>query len=158
MHNKTRSFPFSLHKNKHQMGWYEAWNYENAWGHFEEVPLETHASSKPSWLKPSCSGNKVNSWQIWHCEIKHWLQHRKLHAVKGKSTQWVKDLDQLYLRVLLLWTDTKTKATLSRTAFNWGWLTGSEIQSIIIKVGAWQHLHRHGIGGDESSTSSSEGC
>jgi hypothetical protein len=30
------------------------------------------------------------------------------------------------------------KATLKRTTFNWGWLTGSEIQSSIIKVGAWQ--------------------
>jgi hypothetical protein len=27
-----------------------------------------------------------------------------------------------------------TKATLIRTAFNWGWLTCSEVQSIIIKV------------------------
>jgi hypothetical protein len=26
-----------------------------------------------------------------------------------------------------------TKATLIRTAFNWGWLTGSEVQSIFIK-------------------------
>jgi hypothetical protein len=50
-----------------------------------------------------------------------------------------------------------TKATLIRTAFNWGWLTGSEVKSIIIKVGAWQHLGRHGTGGAESSTSSSEG-
>ena len=38
-----------------------------------------------------------------------------------------------------------TKATLIRTIFNWGWFTGSEVQSIIIKVGslaasrqAWQ--------------------
>ena len=31
-----------------------------------------------------------------------------------------------------------TKETLIRT-FNWGWLTGSEIQSIIIKAGTWQH-------------------
>jgi hypothetical protein len=30
------------------------------------------------------------------------------------------------------------KAILIRTAFNWGWLTGSEVQSIIIKAGAWQ--------------------
>jgi hypothetical protein len=37
-----------------------------------------------------------------------------------------------------------TKATLIRTTFNWGWLTGSEVQSIIIKAGAWQHLGRHG--------------
>jgi len=51
-----------------------------------------------------------------------------------------------------------TKATLIRTAFNWGWLTGSEVQSIIIKVGAWQHPGRHSAGGAESSTSSSEGC
>jgi hypothetical protein len=32
-----------------------------------------------------------------------------------------------------------TKATLIRTALNWGWLTGSEVQSIIIKVGACVH-------------------
>jgi hypothetical protein len=32
------------------------------------------------------------------------------------------------------------KATLIRTTFNWSWLaTGSEVQSIIIKAGAWQH-------------------
>jgi hypothetical protein len=49
-----------------------------------------------------------------------------------------------------------TKATLIRTAFNWGWLTGSEVQSIIIKVGAWQCPGRHGIGGAESSTSCSK--
>ena len=35
------------------------------------------------------------------------------------------------------------KATLIRTTFNWGWLTGSEVQSIIFKVGAWQHPSRH---------------
>jgi hypothetical protein len=51
-----------------------------------------------------------------------------------------------------------TKATLIRTTFNWGWLTGSEVQSIITKAGAWQHPGRHGAGGAESSTSSSEGC
>jgi hypothetical protein len=38
------------------------------------------------------------------------------------------------------------KATLRGTAFNWGWLTGSEIQSIIIKAGTWQHPGRHGEG------------
>jgi hypothetical protein len=43
------------------------------------------------------------------------------------------------------------KATLIRTTFNWGWLTGSEVQSIIFKVGAWQHPGRHGAGGAESS-------
>jgi len=31
-----------------------------------------------------------------------------------------------------------------RTTFNWGWLTGSEVQSIIIKAGTWQHPGRHG--------------
>jgi hypothetical protein len=45
-----------------------------------------------------------------------------------------------------------------RTTFKWGWLTGSKVQSIIIKVGAWQHPGRHGAGGAESSTTSSEGC
>ena len=29
-----------------------------------------------------------------------------------------------------------TKATLTRTTINWGWLTGSEVQSLIIKVGS----------------------
>ena len=39
-----------------------------------------------------------------------------------------------------------TKASLIKTTFNWVWLTGSEVQSIIIKAGAWQHLGRHGAG------------
>jgi hypothetical protein len=48
-----------------------------------------------------------------------------------------------------------TKATFVRT-FKWGWLTGLE-QSIIIKAGSWQCPGRHGAGGAERSTSSSEG-
>jgi hypothetical protein len=39
------------------------------------------------------------------------------------------------LRYLLL-TDTMAKAALIRTTFNWGWLTGSEVQSIIFKGGS----------------------
>ena len=35
---------------------------------------------------------------------------------------------------------------------------GSEVQSIITKVGTWQRPGRHGAGGAWSSTSSSEGC
>jgi hypothetical protein len=50
-----------------------------------------------------------------------------------------------------------TKATLIRMTFNWGWLTGSEIPSIIIKAGAWQHPGRHDEGVAESATSSSQG-
>jgi hypothetical protein len=49
-----------------------------------------------------------------------------------------------------------TKASLIRTAFNWSWLIGSEVPSVI-KSGTWQHLGRHGTGGAESSTPSSEG-
>jgi hypothetical protein len=52
---------------------------------------------------------------------------------------------------------TITKATLVKTTFNWGWLTGSEVQSIIIEVETWQHPGRQGVGGAENSTSSSEG-
>ena len=37
------------------------------------------------------------------------------------------------VRVSLLRSDTMTKATLIRTTFNWGWLKGLEVQSIIIK-------------------------
>ena len=44
-----------------------------------------------------------------------------------------------------------TKATLIRTTFIWGWLTGSEVQSIVIKGGAWQHPGRHDAGRAESS-------
>ena len=65
-------------------------------------------------------------------------------------------ITNILVRVLLLWTDTMTKATLIRT-FNWGRLTGSEVQ-LIIKVGAWQLPGRHGTGGTESSLSSSEDC
>ena len=39
---------------------------------------------------------------------------------------------------------------------NWVWLTGSVVQSIIIRSGAWQHPGRHGTGIAESSTSSSD--
>ena len=46
-----------------------------------------------------------------------------------------------------------TKATLIRTTFNWGWLTGSEIQSIITNAGEWQYLGRHGTGRAKSFTS-----
>jgi hypothetical protein len=45
-----------------------------------------------------------------------------------------------------------TKVSLIKTTFNWGWLTGSEIQSIIIKVGAWQYPGRHGAGRAENSS------
>jgi hypothetical protein len=51
-----------------------------------------------------------------------------------------------------------TKTTLIRTAFNRDWLTGSEVQFIIIKAGTWQHPGSYGAGRVESSTSSSEGC
>jgi hypothetical protein len=50
-----------------------------------------------------------------------------------------------------------TKTTLIRATFNWSWLTGSEVQSLIIKAGTWQHPGRHGAGGAKSSTSSCEG-
>jgi hypothetical protein len=35
-----------------------------------------------------------------------------------------------------------TMATFIRATFNWGWLTGSEVQFTIIKAGAWQHPSR----------------
>jgi hypothetical protein len=50
------------------------------------------------------------------------------------------------------------KAALIRTTFNWGWLTGLEVQSIITKLGTGQHPGRYGAKGAESSTSSCEGC
>jgi hypothetical protein len=50
-----------------------------------------------------------------------------------------------------------TNATLMNITFNWGWLTGSEVQFSIIKVGSWQRPGSHGPGGVESSTSPFEG-
>jgi hypothetical protein len=47
-----------------------------------------------------------------------------------------------------------TKAGLIRTAFHWNLLIGSEVQSIIIKAGAWQHPGSHGAEGAESYISS----
>ena len=47
--------------------------------------------------------------------------------------------------------------SLIRTTFNRAWFTDLEIQSIIIKVEAWQHPGKHGVGGAESSISCSEG-
>jgi hypothetical protein len=49
------------------------------------------------------------------------------------------------------------KAILMRITFNWRWLTGLGVQSTIVKAEAWQHPGRHGGGGAESFTSSSEG-
>jgi hypothetical protein len=51
-----------------------------------------------------------------------------------------------------------TKESLIKTTFNWSWLTGPEVLSIIIKVGEWQYPGKHGTGRAESSTSSSKGC
>jgi len=55
-------------------------------------------------------------------------------------------------------TETMTKATLIKTAFNWGWLIGSEVKSKIMKAGTQQHPGRHCTGGAEIFTSSTEGC
>jgi hypothetical protein len=51
-----------------------------------------------------------------------------------------------------------TKTTFITTVFNCGLLTGSEVQSIIIKVGTSQQSDRHGAEEAENSSSSSEGC
>jgi hypothetical protein len=50
------------------------------------------------------------------------------------------------------------KATLIRATFNWGWLTGSEVQSISSRCTHGSFPGRHGVGGVESYTSSFEGC
>jgi len=45
-----------------------------------------------------------------------------------------------------------SKATIIRITYDWGWLTGLVVQSIIIKAGAWQHPDRHDARGAESLT------
>jgi hypothetical protein len=67
-------------------------------------------------------------------------------------------IDNVSVRVLLLCTDTMAKTALKRTTFSWGWLTGSEVQSIITKAGALQCPGRHGTGRADSSMSSSDVC
>ena len=82
----------------------------------------------------------------------------------GVFSSIVKNTDNYFFnaifltRVLLLGKDTMTKTTLMNTTFNWAQLKGSEVQSIIIKMGTWEHPGRNDTGGTESSTSSSEGC
>jgi hypothetical protein len=44
------------------------------------------------------------------------------------------------------------KGTLIRTTFNLGWITGSDIQSIMSKARAWQHPGRDGAGRSENSS------
>jgi hypothetical protein len=83
---------------------------------------------------------------------------KQKHGQPYHSNSPLLALTSVLVRVLLLWTDTTTKATLIRMMFNWGWLTDLEVQSIIIKVVAQQHLGRHGAGRAESSTSSIGGC
>jgi hypothetical protein len=61
---------------------------------------------------------------------------RTMDIIRSKEVLWEIYLYRCYLRFSLLWTDTMTKATLKRTTFNQGWLTGSEIQSIIIMAGS----------------------
>jgi hypothetical protein len=56
----------------------------------------------------------------------------------------------VFLRVLQLWTHTMTKAT-PKENIPFDWLTDSEVQYVIIKVGAWQHPIRHGAGPSLSS-------
>jgi hypothetical protein len=51
-----------------------------------------------------------------------------------------------------------TKAIYISPTFDGGWLTGSEVQSIIFKAGTYHCPGKHGAGGAESSISSSEGC
>jgi hypothetical protein len=52
---------------------------------------------------------------------------------------------------------TKTSLIKDNIIFNWGWLTDSEVQPIIIKMGAWQCPGRHGVGESESPISCSQG-
>jgi|UPI0000F4F55F hypothetical protein len=49
-----------------------------------------------------------------------------------------------------------TKATLIKATFNIGWLTGSHVQSSIIKARSMAASRKHGTGGAQSSMSLSE--
>lgn len=62
------------------------------------------------------------------------------------------------IRFPLLWKDTMTRQLLQRTAFKWGWLTGSEVTPLSSRQEPWQHPGRHGAAeGAESSPSWSSG-
>ena len=101
---------------------------------------------KTSTLKNKTKRNKKNQKNFFDTSV--FIVLSSLHQPLPDSSHL-----PILFRVLLLWTDTMTKATLLRTAFNWGWLRGSEVQSSIIEAGTWQHPGRHGTGRAESSTS-----
>ena len=101
---------------------------------------------------------------IWvHCSC---LQHTKRGhqiplqmVVSHHVVNWELNSGPLKEHSVLLTTESSLlwlKATLIRISFNWGWLTGSQAQSIIIK--AWWYPATRGKGRAEVSTFSSEGC
>jgi hypothetical protein len=88
---------------------------------------------------PGCVHGTCN--EPWQCLCEtNWggqLCDKGMTIVKPWGVAW--GLSGRELRLwdrLCMWTDTVTKATLIRTTFHGGWLTGSEVQSIITKVGA----------------------
>jgi hypothetical protein len=80
-----------------------------------------------------------------YCVLRYWsLNYKKI------------DLLYLCLRDFLLWANHNQGNSYKNNIY-WVWLTGSEVQTIIIKARAWQDPGRHGAGEAESFTSSSEG-
>ena len=77
----------------------------------------------------SQSGDKP---QGFHCPILKcgaFTSHWEADSIGGVG-------EILLVRLFLLWRDCMTMATLIRTIFNWGWLTVSEVQSIVIMTGS----------------------
>jgi hypothetical protein len=75
------------------------------------------------------------------------------YTIKLCRYQTTKTYVPYCLRVM----ETMTKATLIKIRQHWDWLTGSEVQSLIINAGAWQHPCMHDLGEGESSASCSKG-
>ena len=67
-------------------------------------------------------------------------KYQNLHSSKQKHGQVYHNTPvpdtNFCLTVLLLWRNTTTKATLIKETFSWGWLTASQVHSIIIMAGS----------------------
>ena len=74
------------------------------------------------------SGNSGSSSKPYSLNFRHCLYCR----IKDKAPHINPSRALLQFRFTSLWRGTVTKAT----TFNWGWVTGSEVQPIIIKVGS----------------------
>ena len=100
--------------------------------------VRTVADCSGDWskLNAMCYENATVSW-TWHCRGRNVSMNPRiacLHSDFQDCQSYIIKRCCVLVEVLLLWRVSITEATLP---FNWGWLTGTEVQPIIIKAGSW---------------------